>query len=241
APLHQLDRQLLADSLERLHQRISARLPDQNLTALAASIKTSVPDAHARYEATAHRLQRISGWTRAISVVFVLAVAVALVLALADFSRSSHDGADWLSLVNTVVGDLVYAAVAVAFLRAVPERLTRSSLTHVLHELRSTAHVIDMHQLGKDPERLRDDYEATGASIHPHLPHKESAAARRADLHHYLTYCIELLGLVSKSAALCAESSGDPVVLSMVNDVESLTSDMSQKIFQKLALLPKDA
>ncbi|MCW2757445.1 MAG: hypothetical protein JWO46_1191, partial [Nocardioidaceae bacterium] len=32
APLHQLDRQLLADSLERLHQRISARFPDQNLT-----------------------------------------------------------------------------------------------------------------------------------------------------------------------------------------------------------------
>jgi hypothetical protein len=240
APLTQLDRDLLAKSLDRLHERISARFPDQSLTALAESIKQDVPEAHDQFEKAGARVLRVGRLTRALTAAFVLAVGVALVLALSDFASSRHDGADWLSLVNTVVGDLVYAAVAVVFLWAVPQRLARRSLTDVLHRLRSIAHVIDMHQLAKDPERLRDDYRPTAASVHPHLP-DTSGATGRSDLHHYLTYCVELLALVAKSAALCGESSSDPVVLSMVNDIESLTSDMSQKIFQKIALLPTDA
>src|SRR3954464_13157159 len=40
------------------------------------------------------------------------------------------------------------------FLWAFPERLERRTLLRMLHRLRSLAHVIDMHQLSKDPEQL---------------------------------------------------------------------------------------
>ena len=48
----------------------------------------------------------------------------------------------------------------------------------------------------------------------------------------------ELLSLVAKTAALCAEYSTDSVVLDTARAIESLTTDMSVKIWQKIALLP---
>ena len=46
------------------------------------------------------------------------------------------------------------------FLWSFPERLQRGRLLNLLHQLRSTAHVIDMHQLTKDPEQLRAELRA---------------------------------------------------------------------------------
>ena len=53
----------------------------------------------------------------------------------------------------------------------------------------------------------------------------------------YLDYCSELLALTSKLAALHAQYLEDPVVLNAVNDIESLTADLSRKIWQKLTIL----
>ena len=58
-------------------------------------------------------------------------------------------------------------------------------------------------------------------------------------LHHYLDYCSEMLSLVAKTAALCAEHSTDSVVLDTVRSIESLTTDMSVKVWQKISLLPR--
>ena len=60
----------------------------------------------------------------------------------------------------------------------------------------------------------------------------------REEMSHYLGYCTELLSMVGKVAALCAEASGDDVVLDTVSDVESLTSDLSATIWRKISLLP---
>jgi hypothetical protein len=56
----------------------------------------------------------------------------------------------------------------------------------------------------------------------------------------YLDYCSEMLSLVGKIAALCAEESQDSVVLDTVSTVENLTTGMSRKIWQKISLLPTD-
>ena len=39
--------------------------------------------------------------------------------------------------------------------------------------------------------------------------------------------------------ALCAESSSDAVVLNTVSTIESLTTNMSNKIWQKISLVPR--
>jgi hypothetical protein len=77
---------------------------------------------------------------------------------------------------------------------------------------------------------LRDDFVSTSASPELDLD--------RAGMEHYLDYCSELLSLIGKVAALCAEESRDPVVLETVSTVETLTTGMSRKIWQKISLLP---
>jgi len=46
-----------------------------------------------------------------------------------------------------------------------------------------------------------------------------------------------LFALTSKLAALHAQHRQDPVVLDAVNDIESLTADLSRKIWQKITIL----
>ncbi|WP_052466283.1 hypothetical protein [Mobilicoccus massiliensis] len=100
----------------------------------------------------------------------------------------------------------------------------------MLHRLRSLAHVIDMHQLTKDPERIRARYSRTAESVRDTMTAEE--------LFHYLDYCSEMLSLVGKSAALYAQSTSDDVVLTSIEGIESLTTGLQTKIWQKIALLP---
>jgi hypothetical protein len=59
----------------------------------------------------------------------------------------------------------------------------------------------------------------------------------RFQLARYLDYCAEMLALTAKLAALYAGESDDPVIVSAVNDIETLTSDLGRKIWQKIMIL----
>ena len=59
----------------------------------------------------------------------------------------------------------------------------------------------------------------------------------RFELVRYLDYCSEMLSLTSKLAALHVQSLRDPVVLSAVNDIETLAAHLSGKIWQKIMIL----
>lgn len=158
----------------------------------------------------------------------LVAMGLALRDALDDGVRRSID---WLPLIETTINDLVYAAIALFFLYSLPERLQRGRSLALLHRLRSLAHVVDMHQLTKDPERFRPDFTVTASSVDPHLSPPE--------MERYLDYCSEMLSLVGKAAALVAEESRDAVVLDAVAGIETLTTSMSRKIWQKITLLSR--
>jgi hypothetical protein len=98
-----------------------------------------------------------------------------------------------------------------------------------LHQLRSIAHIVDMHQLTKDPDRM----------LHPQADTHSSPARvwTREQLGRYLDYCSELLSLCSKTAALFVQRFNDGLVLQSVNEIEDLTSGLSRKIWQKITLL----
>ena len=94
-------------------------------------------------------------------------------------------------------------------------------------------HVIDMHQLTKDPSQLINSAEQRTAS-------SPARSLTPFQLTRYLDYCSELLSLVGKLAALYAQSTSDPVVLQAVNDIEQLTNGLSRKIWQKIMMLDDD-
>jgi hypothetical protein len=59
----------------------------------------------------------------------------------------------------------------------------------------------------------------------------------RYELSRYLDYCSEMLSLNSKLAALYAQNFDDPVVLAAVDEVETLCTSLSGKIWQKMVIL----
>jgi poly-beta-hydroxyalkanoate depolymerase len=59
------------------------------------------------------------------------------------------------------------------------------------------------------------------------------------ELTRYLDYCSEMLSLAGKVAALYAQNFPDAVVLAAVNEVETLTTGLSRKIWQKIMILNK--
>ncbi len=226
-----LEAHYIALAASKLEDRIRARLPGRRLADVAHRLSEKVPEISDGFATSHLRYRRTRLFSRVTSAVIVVATLVALVVALRDFvSTGTTHAADWVPLVESTINDIVFAAIAVFFLWALPERRERRTLLLLLHDLRSLAHVVDMHQLDKDPEQARHDYVPTPKSP----PNRMSAE----ELHHYFDYCSELVSLIAKTAALCAEKTSDSVVLNTVSELETLAAQMSAKIWQKISLLP---
>ncbi len=228
--------QLAADhvgaTVAHLERRILARFGERGLTKAARDLGNLVVLVQSQADQSRDRLRRTTLAARAAGITIVGATLVALVFTLRSaIIEGLAKTADWVPLVESFINDLVFAAIAVVFLWAFPERLERRALLRLLHRLRSLAHVIDMHQLSKDPEQLSATYAPTAESIVHGLDADQ--------LYHYLTYCSEMLSLTAKTAALCGEYSTDGVVLETISYIETLTTELSNKIWQKISLLPR--
>lgn len=166
--------------------------------------------------------------SRVLAMGLVVALGAAVMLGVGDaLSRPGEvRPADWVPLIESLVNDLVFGAVAVVFLIAVPHRMERARVLAGLHRLRSLAHVIDMHQLTKVPDRLRRGAVDGG-----------KFDMTREELTIYLEYSSEMLSLVGKAAALFADDTTDKEILDAVSGIEELSSDMSRKVWQKIAIL----
>ena len=227
-----LSAQAIASTVDRLAERIRARFPDRHLVLVAGDLRGVLADVTAATE-NARRWRRL---VRLPCLVLATAVAALTGLALVLSVRAAMGEAgrtpvfQWLPVIESGINDVVFAGIAIWFLVFVPERWHRRRTLTLLHRLRSLAHIIDMHQLTKDPERLSPLTMPTSAST------RNDLAA--ADLGRYLDYCSELLSLVGKTAALCAQASSDAIVLDTVSEIETLTVGMSRKIWQKISLLP---
>jgi hypothetical protein len=128
---------------------------------------------------------------------------------------------------EAAVNLLILFGAAVWFLMSLEQRLKRARVLAALHELRSLAHVIDMHQLTKDPTVVLG-------------PRTASSPVREMDefqLTRYLDYCAEMLALIGKLAALYAEKTRDTAIVSAVNDIESLAGNLGRKIWQKITII----
>lgn len=229
----QLSAEHVGSTVAQLERRILARFGERGLTKAVRDLGGLVTRVQEEADESHVRQRRRTRLARTISLTIVGATVFALIFTM----RSAViDGlarpVDWVPLVESVINDLVFAAIAVLFLWAIPERLERRSLLGLLHRLRSLAHVIDMHQLSKDPEQVSATYEPTEQSIRHGLDADQ--------LHHYLAYCSEMLSLTAKTAALCGEHTSDGVVLDTISTIETLTTELSNKIWQKISLLPRD-
>jgi len=136
---------------------------------------------------------------------------------------------DMFEGVEAFINLLILLSAGIWFLLNLEARMKRHDVLVRINQLRSIAHVIDMHQLSKDP--MSDLH--SGA---------KSESAPESDLHgyelvRYLDYCADLLAITGKLASVYLEYIEDPVVIASVNDFESLTGELARKIWQKVTVL----
>jgi hypothetical protein len=207
--------------------RIQERFPESGLSKVAAELGHVAE----RNQQVIEHLRRPIWWVRALAAL-TIGTLIALVLwAAFQLAHLAGTGgvAEALQAINAATNQLIFLSLTVLFLFSLEGRLKRRTALRMLHRLRSIAHVVDMHQLTKDPENVLRPFDATASS--------PVRSLSRAQLARYLDYCSELFALTSKLAALHAQHRQDPVVLDAVNDIESLTADLSRKIWQKITIL----
>jgi hypothetical protein len=227
-----LDSVRIVETLRRLRQRIEERFPAAGLVDVARDLESL--GAKCAMEATAlgapnWPLRVAAGAVLAI----VLAAAVNIVIPLWPGTARFATMSELVQAIDSAVNDAVFLGVAIWFFVTLERRLKRRTALRALHELRSVAHIVDMHQLTKDPERL--------LSPQPDTRSSPSRAMTSDQLGRYLDYCSELLSLTSKLAVLYVQRFDDSIVLQGVNDVETLTNGLSRKIWQKISILEASA
>lgn len=220
-----LDAGRIVETCARLNGRIGARFPNTGLFKVAADLNAVAEDSSARVA----RIGRVNWPMRGLALLLVLCVVGLLAGAYAVILRmkSSDDLFSTLQGVDSGLHLLFVAGAAIFFLTSLETRIARDRALASLHELRSIVHVIDMHQLAKDPSAIGGP--RTSASLDRPLTPFE--------LKRYLDYCSELLSICGKIAALYAQDVRDPVVIEAVGDIERLTTALSQKIWQKITIL----
>ena len=224
-----LDEAKIIETLERLRNRIGERFPESGLRKVAEELIAVGKEASETVEYI-----RAPNWP--IRVVAGLAIAAMIAILLAglttlQLTTNVRGLADLVQLFEAGINDIVFLGIAVYFLLTIERRLKRRRALGVIHQLRSLAHVVDMHQLTKDPEQL--------LSPEPPTESSPERIVNPAQLGRYLDYCSELLSVVGKLAALLVQYFNDELVLSAVDEIEGLTTGLQGKIWQKIRLLQR--
>jgi hypothetical protein len=222
-----LDSDKIIATIETLATRIGERFPNAGLHVVADQLV----EVSSRNKARSQALTRPIWWVRAIEILLVGLIMVTLIATLmrADLPDRIPDFLQIVTLLESGINDIILIGAALFFLFTLETRIKRQRATADLHQLRSLAHVIDMHQLTKDPDRVLDSRLPTASS-----PTRSLTAY---ELGRYLDYCSELLSLIGKLAALYVQNFNDPVVQQSVDEIESLTAGLSHKIWQKIMIL----
>jgi hypothetical protein len=217
----------VVETIETLLARILERFGNCGLSRVCAQLSEIAKEDTQR----AIRIGRRYIWLRALILVMLAAGVGVLgwVLTLIDFSKTAADSVYSVAQGIEAAANLtILTGAAILFLLKLEERLKRRRALAALHELRSIVHVIDMHQLTKDPSKF---------IVGGNTPSSPPLLLNEFQMTRYLDYCSEMVSLTSKVAVLFGQSLEDQAVAEVVSDIERVGSGLSQKIWQKIIIL----
>jgi hypothetical protein len=226
-----LDSEKILGTIETLGRRIDERFPGAGLGRVCQELLAIAGESQKRSAWIAkpqRSLRIITG-----GVVAVVFGGLSVLLANASWPGSGFDLVVLVQVSEAGLNVFLLLSAAILFLATAETRVKRRRALKAIHELRALAHVIDMHQLTKDPERL--------LARRTETPSSPKQSLSPAELGRYLDYCSEMLSLIGKIAALYVQKFDDPVALAAVNEVEDLTTGLSRKIWQKIMIINSDA
>lgn len=224
----ELDASEIVATADRLQRRVQERFPESGLSRVAAEVAAVAREATGRVE----ELGRPRWDLRAANLVLtatIVAILGGFIVRLEASRHTLESVSGFIGVLEPALGSVVFIGAFILFLWNLEVRWKRSRALAAIHELRSLAHVVDMHQLAKNPEKVVLDGPDTASS-----PALELSAF---ELGRYLDYCSEILGVLSKVAAVYAARFVDSISLEAVDQIEVLTTGLSRKIWQKRTVL----
>jgi hypothetical protein len=222
-----LDSQKIVGTLTALSSRIGERFPGSGLLRVCQELTQMAEQTSERATNIARR-----------NIPLLLLVAILLTLAVGTVAwligkaldlEKSTELTNVMQGVDAGVSLLIVLGGAAIYLLSLESRWRRGAVLKALNEFRSIAHVIDMHQLTKDPSALAG----------PRTSSSPQRDMTRYELVRYLSYCSEMLSLTSKSAAVYGEYVHDPAVIDAVGDIERLSTKRSGYFRRRARGVPK--
>jgi hypothetical protein len=222
-----LDTHAVAITIERLCRRVEHRFPDSGLAKVCRELDQIGDHTKERARWIAKPILGL----RVAAGFLILVIVGGLAFTIVSLRAPSEEWSlgQFIQVLEAGINDVVLVGAGAFFLVTMETRIKRRRALAALHELRVIAHVIDMHQLTKDPEWLLGRGKETGL-----VPARTMS---RFELSRYLDYCSEALSLTAKIAAIYAQAFDDEVSLRAVQEIEDLTNGLSRKIWQKLMIL----
>lgn len=221
-PYRSLSAEQVIHTIDTLRCRIAERFPGSGLERVACELsevakRCADESERLREPVTPIRLSVYTIWT-------IGTFALGWIALTLHFDMATFDAASLVQVLEPAMNIAVLVGLGVMTLGRFEERWKRAKALDYLHELRSIAHVVDMHQLTKDPYRR----------LLPATASSPNVSLEGPLLERYLDYCSEMLSLAAKLAALFAQSCRDPEVVAGAGDIEQLTTALSRKIWQKI-------
>jgi hypothetical protein len=222
-----LDASKIVATIDKLSERIHNRFPDSGLHGVSVKLLQVARQAQAQADWIAEPIRPLR-----LGIAVLVAVILAGILgAVITFEPTAKALTFWelVGAIEAALNDVVMVGIAVFFLVSLEGRIKRHRTLAALNRLRSLAHIIDMHQLTKDPDHLVwGEPGDADEGVQRMTPYQ---------LTRYLEYCSEMLSLVGKVCAIYIDKFDDSVTLAAVNEVEALTTGLSGKIWQKVSIL----
>jgi hypothetical protein len=227
----------IVTTAEQLERRIAERFPQSGLRAVAQDLHVVSGEAVAR----SRRIRRPNYLLRL--VVWVLIAGLVTILASLgwEYRGKAFQGAQQtdgiqqfeghIQTLEAALGSAVFIGAGVIYLMSLERRWKRERLLGAMRELRALAHIVDMHQLTKDPESTHRGAEPTASS-----PQRTLTTFQ---LSRYLDYCSEMLSLINKIGAIYVQEFPDPDSLEAADQLANLTSGLSRNIWQKIMILDR--
>jgi hypothetical protein len=216
-----LDEASIIRTIEELRDRIAKTFPQANLLHVCEQFLGVSKDV-----VSVEQYLRRPNWPLRIVGIAAVLVLTAFLIIIGVIALRAETEMSFGSLVQAIestINDLAFFGIAVFFLLRIETRVKRKRALEMLHELRSLTHIVDMHQLTKDPALLA----SSPGGMSP------------AELGRYLDFCSDMLSLMGKVSALMVQHFNDDVVLAAVNEIETLTTGLSTKMWQKITILER--
>lgn len=225
-----IQHQKIVISLKQLVLRIEERFPGSGLLHLANDITADIEKIPQSIENINHAPKYI-GFLKLLVILLIFGTMAGLVSQI-EITKDFWTAGVFSQVFSSLVQLVVYLSVLVIFVFSYEKKIKLKKALSCINSYREFAHLIDLHQLAKDPATFMKDYKPGRASRKNELG--------KFSMSRYLAYCNELLSLLGKATALYVHNFPDEALMAAADQIEDLTTGLSIRIWQKNSLLNEE-